>query len=74
MVREKEEDGKVIEQCFDRIDRLYLKNPEHPKDGRTLKPVSAEVYPRIWEDHDIPIRKRKFPSDHCAVLIELKWQ
>ena len=74
MVREKEEDGKVIEQCFDRIDRLYLKNPEHPKDGPTLKPVSAEVYPRIWEDHDIPIRKRKFPSDHCAVLIELKWQ
>jgi len=74
MVREKVENGEVIEQCFDRIDRLYLKNPEQPTDGWTLTPVLADVYPRIWEDNDIPTRNRRFPSDHCAVLIELQWR
>lgn len=54
-----------------RIDRLYTKNPA---EGVKLVPVRATVFPEELEDNDIPIRQRKFPSDHGAVLIELEWR
>jgi exonuclease III len=58
-------------QPMDRIDRLYYKpNAKKPM----LKPVRAKVYPEELEDNAIPVRERKFPSDHAAVLIEFQWQ
>ena len=65
-------DGKT--QAFDRIDRLYLKNP--PRDPSTwlLHPRAAHVLPREWEDEDVRPRQRTFPSDHGAVLLSLAWR
>ena len=65
-------DGK--EQAFDRIDRLYLKNPADARDGWRLVPAAARVHPERWEDAALPTRRRSFPSDHGAVLLELTWQ
>ncbi|MCH2140183.1 MAG: endonuclease/exonuclease/phosphatase family protein [Phycisphaerales bacterium] len=73
MDRSKGDDGTVAEQCFERIDRLYLKEPVNAQDGWSLVPVAAEVLPLIWEDASIPNAKREFPSDHGAVVIDLKW-
>ncbi|HCA38646.1 MAG: endonuclease/exonuclease/phosphatase family protein [Phycisphaerales bacterium] len=61
-------------QGFERIDRLYLKNPKSPVGGWTLRPISAHVLPVIWEDESIPVPKRAFPSDHGAVVIDLEWE
>lgn len=59
-----------VDQPMNRIDRLYYKsNLKKPK----LKPVKATVYPEVLEDEEIPVRQRKFPSDHAAVLIEFDW-
>jgi len=59
-----------VDQPMNRIDRLYYKsNLEKPM----LKAVKATVYPEVLEDNDIPVRQRKFPSDHAAVLIEFDW-
>jgi len=59
-------------QSFDRIDRLYLKNPKKGN-GWSLRPVSGYVLPHVWEDNSIPRAERQFPSDHGAVVIDLIW-
>ena len=60
--------GKIA--AMDRIDRLYLKPAgKLPR----LKAVKARVFPEVLEDEEIPTLKRKFPSDHKAVLIEFEW-
>ncbi len=62
-----DEEGNALP--MDRIDRLYLKNPAK---GITLTPLSATVLPEQLEDNAIPVKQRRFPSDHAAVLIELE--
>ncbi len=69
MFREKA-DGTV--QAFDRIDRLYLRNPAEAE--WKLVPVAAKTLPEGWEDDRIPVRKRVFPSDHGAVVLDLEWR
>lgn len=59
-------------QAFDRIDRLYLRNPT--AGPWTLQPVSAKTLPEGWEDERIPVRQRTFPSDHGAVVLDLEWR
>ena len=59
-------------QSFDRIDRLYIKNPDKGS-GWTLRPVSGYVLPHVWEDDVISREERQFPSDHGAVVIDLMW-
>jgi endonuclease/exonuclease/phosphatase family metal-dependent hydrolase len=73
MFRFKGEGEEQVDQCFDRIDRLYLKNPATPKDGLTLQPTSAHVLPLVWEDENMATIDREFPSDHGAVVIDLEW-
>ncbi len=58
-------------QGFERIDRLYLRNPADG--GWTLAPVASHVLPVAWEPESIPTGKRTFPSDHGAVVIDLQW-
>lgn len=65
--------GDGSDQGFERIDRLYLKNPEVPVGGWRLVPRDAQVLPRVWEDDALPVAERQFPSDHAAVLLELEW-
>ncbi|MDP6478731.1 MAG: endonuclease/exonuclease/phosphatase family protein [Phycisphaerales bacterium] len=55
---------------LERIDRLYLKNPQV---GWTLQPVAGKVLPETWEDEAIAIKDRAHPSDHGAVVIDLRW-
>jgi exonuclease III len=63
--------GKVgAPQSFERIDRLYVKNPA---EGWTLRAGSGVVLPKIWEDDSIPLPNRTFPSDHGALVMELQW-
>ena len=69
MFREKD-DGTV--QAFDRIDRLYLRNPS--VGDWMLVPVAAKTLPEGWEDDRIPVPQRVFPSDHGAVVLDLEWQ
>ena len=71
-------DGKA--QGFERIDRLYIHEPDLLKDGEDedqarwrLEPVAGQVYPIVWEDDTIPVPDRQFPSDHGAVLMELRF-
>jgi hypothetical protein len=73
MFRFKGEGEDQVDQCFDRIDRLYLKNPASSKDGLTLTPTSAHVLPLAWEDENMATIDREFPSDHGAVVIDLEW-
>jgi len=61
---------KEKEQGFDRIDRLYLH--EYSPSWK-LEPVSTIVYPEVWEDDLIAVPGRIFPSDHSAVLLEMKF-
>jgi len=68
------------DQGFERIDRLYIHRPDAvnegedgPKAGWKLKPVAGQVYPIVWEDDTIPVPDRQFPSDHGAVLMELRF-
>ena len=71
------------EQGFERIDRVYLKDPVVDESGRvdrdqpvkssTLQPLAGTVYPLVWESDEIPVMERTFPSDHGAVLIEFGW-
>jgi len=63
-----------VEQAFERIDRLYLKNPASPTDGWVLRPVSGHVLPVVWEDESVAQVDRLFPSDHGAVVIDLVWE
>ena len=65
------EEGKP--QSFQRIDRLYLKNPANRSEGWSLRSVAGEVLPLVWEDDSIPVKDRAFPSDHGALLMELEW-
>ena len=60
-------------QSFQRIDRLYLKNPAEASNGWSLRSVAGRVLPLVWEDESIPIKQRSFPSDHGAVVIDLEW-
>ena len=69
MFREKA-DGTV--QAFDRIDRLYLRNPSAGE--WMLVPVAARTLPEGWEDDRIPVPQRVFPSDHGAVVLDLEWK
>jgi endonuclease/exonuclease/phosphatase family metal-dependent hydrolase len=64
--------GDGGDQGFERIDRLYLRNP--PPGAWELVPRSARTLPEVWEDGAIPVRERAFPSDHGAVLLELEWR
>ena len=73
MFRFKGEGEEQVDQCFDRIDRLYLKNPTTPKDGLILQPTSTHVLPLVWEDENMATIDRGFPSDHGAVVIDLVW-
>ncbi|MCH2133215.1 MAG: endonuclease/exonuclease/phosphatase family protein [Phycisphaerales bacterium] len=59
---------------FERIDRLYLKNPERPEGGWVLQPTGGYVLPVTWEDDAIAIENRQFPSDHGAVVMDLEWR
>ena len=61
-------------QGFERIDRIYLKNPDTPRGDWTLHPVAATVLPIPWEDDSIEIRQRQFPSDHGAVVVDMEWR
>ena len=60
-------------QSFERIDRLYLKNPDDETGRWSLRPTSARVLPLVWEDDAVPSAQRTFPSDHGALVIELEW-
>ena len=60
-------------QSFQRIDRLYLKNPADVSDGWSLRSVDGQVIPLVWEDDSIPVQQRTFPSDHGALLVVLEW-
>jgi endonuclease/exonuclease/phosphatase family metal-dependent hydrolase len=71
--RAKGDDGTGAVQNFERIDRLYLKNPIKPTGGWTLRPVAGHVVPVVWEDNSIPLNMRAFPSDHGGVVIDLEW-
>lgn len=62
------------EQGFDRIDRIYLKNPDRPVGAWALHPVAASVLPNPWEDDGIEVRDRLFPSDHGAVVVDMEWR
>ena len=62
-------EGKA--QGFERIDRLYLKNPK--AGAWRLEPVASHVLPVVWEADSIPTEKRTFPSDHGAVVVDLNW-
>ena len=73
MFRFKGEGEEQVDQCFDRIDRLYLKNPLPHGTHWELRPVSGHVLPTVWEDESIPVVDREFPSDHGAVVIDLEW-
>jgi hypothetical protein len=73
MNRGEGDDGTGKVQGFERIDRLYLKNPATPARGWTLRATAGHVLPLVWEDESIPIAKREFPSDHGAVVIDLQW-
>ena len=68
----RESDGKVT--GFERIDRLYLRNPSKPRNDWILSPQSGRVLPQRWEDNSTPIEMRQFPSDHGAVLVDLLWE
>lgn len=59
-----------VERPQDRIDRLYYRSN---REGPGLKPVRSTLFPEILEDKAIPVQQRKFPSDHAALLFELKW-
>ena len=68
------------DQGFERIDRLYIHDPDAANDGEEgdkggwrLEPVAGHVYPIAWEDDTIPVPDRQFPSDHGAVLLELRF-
>jgi len=66
------DDGTAM--AFDRIDRLYLKNPAPGRSQWQLQPAAATVLPRTWEPMSIPPSRRQFPSDHGAVLLDLDWR
>ena len=73
MFRTKGEGAEKEDQCFDRIDRLYLKNPFPHGSHWALRPVSGHVLPVIWEDENVPTVDLEFPSDHGALVIDLEW-
>ena len=55
----------------ERIDRLYLKNPDQ---GPKLRAVSAHTLPEDWADARFPRETSPFPSDHAAVVVDLVWE
>ena len=57
---------------LDRIDRLY----RLPREGSgwDLVPVAARVLPDEHEPADLPRDERAFPSDHGAVVVDLRWE
>ena len=60
-------------QSFERIDRLYLKNPTDGTGRWSLRTTAAQVLPLVWEDDAVPSAQRTFPSDHGALVIDLEW-
>jgi endonuclease/exonuclease/phosphatase family metal-dependent hydrolase len=73
MFRTKGEGAEKEDQCFDRIDRLYLKNPLSLGSHWELRPVTGHVLPIVWEDENVPTVDLEFPSDHGALVIDLEW-
>ena len=73
MYRTKGEGDEQVEQGFERIDRLYLKNPSSPQNNWILRSSAGHVLPIVWEDDSIPVVDRQFPSDHGALVIDLEW-
>ena len=73
MYRTKGEGDEQVEQGFERIDRLYLKNPSSPKNNWILRSTAGHVLPVVWEDESIAVVDRQFPSDHGALVIDLEW-
>ena len=77
MFRTKDTDAGQVEQGFERIDRLYLKNPVPRRWRRaagccarcqvTCCRRSGSTNRSLWVD-------RTFPSDHGAVVIDLVWE
>jgi hypothetical protein len=51
---------------WDRIDRLYVKSDR-------LDPIAARVLPIVFEA-GVAEAQRAFPSDHGAVVIDLRWK
>ena len=74
MYRTKGEGDEQVEQGFDRIDRLYLKNPLPHGSHWELRPVTGHVLPLLWEDEAMPTIDREFPSDHGALVIDFEWK
>lgn len=59
-------------ETADRIDRLYgRRGASGNRSG--LVPVAAWTLPLIPEPTTVPRSARQFPSDHGAVVIDLKW-
>ncbi|MFW5697170.1 MAG: endonuclease/exonuclease/phosphatase family protein [Fimbriimonadaceae bacterium] len=58
-----------IPEPMDRIDRLYVKNPE----AGGYVPVQAFTLPQPYEDPSVAQADRLFPSDHSAVVVDLVW-
>jgi len=56
-------------ETAERIDRLYT-HASTP----ALRPVGAWTLPGVYEDADVARADRAFPSDHAAVVIDLRWQ
>lgn len=54
-----------LPETSDRIDRLYVKSPH-------LHPVAASVLPTVFES-GVAEAQRAFPSDHGAVIIDIRW-
>lgn len=71
--RAKGDDGTGARQSFERIDRLYLKNPMPTAGAWSLQPIAAQVLPVEWESDAVPLEQRAFPSDHGALVIDLEW-
>jgi hypothetical protein len=64
--------GQDEDACFDRIDRLYTR-PGSRTGAPLLRPSGAYTLPEVWEDDRLPVRERRFPSDHAALVVELNW-
>ncbi|MCH2142623.1 MAG: endonuclease/exonuclease/phosphatase family protein [Phycisphaerales bacterium] len=71
--RARGDDGTEARQSFERIDRLYYKNPVGSPGNWTLRPIATHVLPVVWESDEVPLKERAFPSDHGALVVDLEW-
>ena len=71
-------EASLLRRLFERIDRLYVRNPEG---GPALRPVAARVLPEIWEDDairnrypecgDISTVKQSAPDDYAGGVSDI---